>query len=134
MPGPAEENFRPPAGPEHDKRPEEQHEPNRTGPEPAKTSKLGELVPTEHESGEAAQTAAELFHQAAGLDKLPEAGKSQMAIKATEWQAQRSEGVSRAQNIAFQNDRGEVTLGVQYTNNDGTFFKTAQGSSFRVEP
>jgi hypothetical protein len=135
MPSPGDENFRPANGREPEKRPDDQHgQADQKALGPSKGSKLGELIPSEQESGEAAQTASDLFHQAAGLDKMPEAGKSHIAVKATEWQAQRSEGVSRAQNIAFANESGEVKLGMQYTNNDGTFFKTPQGATFRVEP
>jgi len=102
--------------------------------EPLRNSALGDIIPSERDTNEATESVAELFHQAIGLDKIPSPGSATYSVKVAEMQAQRGEGVSRAQNIAFTNAGGETIFGAQFTKNDGTFFKTMQGETYKVEP
>jgi hypothetical protein len=129
MDAPGHDDFAPKSALEG-KRPDEEREQK----EPSKGRQLGELIPTKQDADDAAGNAAQLFQDSADMRKMPDVGKSHIAAKTADWQAQRAEGVSPAQNIAFSNERGEVRLGVQYTNDAGTFFKTPQGLVFRVEP
>src|SRR5271163_3395797 len=106
------------------------------GSEPGdpKPPRIGEAIPDKKETEEAAVAASELFFQAAGLDKVPSPGQVNIAVKAAEIQAQRAEGISRGQIVTYNDARGETMTGGQYTRDDGTYFKTAQGLTFKVEP
>ncbi|PWU02898.1 MAG: hypothetical protein C5B53_01090 [Candidatus Melainabacteria bacterium] len=72
------------------------------------------------------------FHKAIGLDKVPLKGMVEITVKRVEMEAQRAEGVSRAQNVCFTNGRGENIVGTQYSNEGGTFLKTSSGQKFSV--
>jgi hypothetical protein len=72
------------------------------------------------------------FHKAIGLDKVPLKGMVEYTVKRAEMEAQRAEGVSRAQNVCFTNERGENLVGIQYSNEGGTFFKTRSGEKFSI--
>jgi LysM domain len=101
--------------------------------QPLRSAALGDIIPSERETHEATDSASELFHQATGLDKIPAPGTATYSVKLAEMQAQRAEGVSRAQNIAFTNAGGETIVGAQFTKSDGTFFKTMQGDTYKVQ-
>jgi hypothetical protein len=72
------------------------------------------------------------FHKELGLDKVPLKGTVEFNVKRAEMEAQRAEGVSRAQNVCFTNQSGENLVGTQYTNPTGTYLKTRLGEKFSV--
>lgn len=72
------------------------------------------------------------FRKAIGLDKVPLKGMVEFTVKRVEMEAQKAEGVSRAQNVCFTNQRGENLVGTQYSNDGATFFKTRSGEKYSV--
>jgi hypothetical protein len=142
MPHPIDRNPDPASEREADRRLHDRDQRENTaktsdtaGSEPGnpKPPRIGEVIPDKKETEEAAGAASELFFQASGLDKVPRPGQVNIAVKAAEIQAQRSEGISRGQNVTYTDARGETMIGGQYTREDGTYFKTAQGLTFKVE-
>jgi hypothetical protein len=130
----SDENFHPESNREQANRAEASTQKEREDvSQPLRNAALGDIIPTEKEAHDANDSATELFHQAIGLDKIPAPGTATYSVKLAEMQAQRGEGVSRAQNIAFTNAGGETIVGAQFTKSDGTFFKTKQGETYKVE-
>jgi hypothetical protein len=82
---------------------------------------------------EAAATTAGLFRAAIGLEHVPQRGHVELTVKKAEMQAQRAEGISRAQNVSFVDASGDQLTGVQYTKAGGTVFKTREGDTYNVQ-
>jgi hypothetical protein len=141
---PLEDNFQPAKRPEQEARPAEPPERpdfNRDAARPneklsareVQSRNFGDVIPNQRETGEASDSAGDRLRESAGLEKVPDAGSVQYSVKLAEMQAQRAEGVSRAQNIAFVGANGESVVGAQFTKQDGTYLKTTGGDTYRVE-
>jgi len=95
------------------------------------TGKVNELQSGQETIGKLRSTEAR-FQESIGLNKLPLKGMVELTVKRAEWEAQRGEGVSRAQNVCFTNESGERLFGAQYSNSTGTYLKTRGGETYVV--
>lgn len=85
------------------------------------------------EQGGHDQTDHEAFRNATQLDRFPQTGMAQFSARRSETEAQRAEGVSRAQDVKYTDANGKSIEGGQYTRADGTYFKTTTGDVYKVD-
>lgn len=100
---------------------------NQSAQEPAQAEDLSGGADS---AAEAVRATESIFQDAIGLRNLPEKGMIEFTVKAAEMQAQRAEGVSRAQSVCFISAQGEKLFGAQYTKSDGSYFKTRDGDTY----
>jgi len=70
---------------------------------------------------------------ATGMDTPPPAGSTNGAARSIDNSTSRGEGISRGQNVSYTGENGQSINGGQYTNSEGTYFKTTSGDTYRVQ-
>lgn len=90
-----------------------------------------ELMGDHHDSPGAHDTPEAAFHAANGFEAPGR--DSKFSVSQYSANVGQGEGISRGQIVKYTDDKGNVLQGGQYHNKDGTFFKTPEGDTYKVQ-